>query len=131
MVFHGVPDQNPFQFNTTIDMGCLTLGANRLHVQFLDKTGLWSTPMTDTITLISTQNIYRFTGNGNWSNSSNWLNNSKPALDLPGCKEILIDNTPGGSCILDVPQYLLKNSKITVLAGKKLVIPQNLEIKQQ
>jgi hypothetical protein len=131
MVFHGVPDQNPFQFNTTIDMGCLTLGANRLHVQFLDKTGLWSTPMTDTITLISTQNIYRFTGNGNWSNAANWLNNSKPALDLPGCKEILIDNTPGGSCILDVPQYLLKNSKITVLAGKKLVIPQNLEIKQQ
>jgi hypothetical protein len=129
MIFHGVPEQNPLMLNTSIDMGCLTLGANRLHIQFLDKTGLWSTPLTDTITLISTQNIYRFTGNGNWSNAANWLNNAKPALDVPGCKEIIIDHAAGGSCVLDIPQNLMKNAKITVLPGKKLVIPQTFEMK--
>lgn len=129
MVFHNVPEQNPLLLNATIDMGCLTLGANRLHIQFLDKTGLWSTPLTDTISVLSTQHIYRFTGNGNWSNAANWLNNARPALDVPGCKQIIIDHAVGGTCIVDVPQYLLKNAGITVLPGKTMVIPQTLQMK--
>lgn len=129
MVVHTSPAQSIMTLQTTIDMGCLTSGENRFHIQFEDKKGLWSSALTDTIGVtIPANKIYRFTGNGNWSNAANWLNNNKPALDLPGCKEIIIDHAAGGACLLDVPQYLLKSSKLTVLPGKHLVIPENLKM---
>jgi len=129
MVIHSTPPQNPFLLNINIDMGCLTVGENRIHLQFKDANGFWSSALTDTVTTSAVPSIiYRFIGNGNWSNAANWQNNAMPALDLPGCKEIIIDNAVGGQCILDVPQNLLKNAKLTVLTGKHLVIPQNLEI---
>jgi hypothetical protein len=121
--------QSILTLNTTIDFGCLTSGDNRFHLQFRDAKGLWSSALTDTVSAtIPPSNIYRFTGNGNWSNSANWQNQSIPAPDLPGCKEIIIDHAPGGSCILDIPQRLLKNSRLTVLPGKTLVIPQHLQL---
>jgi len=130
MVIHNTPPQNPLLLNINLDMGCLTVGENRLHLQFKDARGLWSSALTDTVTTSTVpSNTYRFTGNGNWSNASNWQNNAVPALDLPGCKEIIIDHAVGGQCILDVPQYLLKNARLTVLTGKRLVIPQQLGIK--
>ncbi len=130
MVIHTTPPQNPLLLNTNLDMGCLTVGENRLHLQFKDTNGLWSSALTDTITTSAVPSrTYRFTGNGNWSNAANWLDNAVPALDLPGCKEIVIDHAEGGQCILDVPQFLLKNAKLTILTSKRLIIPQNLEIK--
>jgi hypothetical protein len=130
MVVHTTPAQSVVTLNTSIDMGCLTAGSNRIHLQFQDKVGLWSSGTTDTLTVfLPPSNIYRFTGNGNWSNAANWQNNNKPALDLPGCKEIIIDHTAGGACVLDGPQNLLKNAKLTVLPGKHLVIPEALKIK--
>ncbi len=130
MVVHTTPAQSVVTLNTSIDMGCLTEGSNRIHLQFQDKAGLWSSGTTDTLTVfLPPSNIYRFTGNGNWSNAANWQNSNKPALDLPGCKEIIIDHSAGGACVLDVPQNLLKNAKLTVLPGKHLVIPQTLRIK--
>ncbi len=130
MVVHSTPAQSVVTVNTNIDMGCLTAGSNRIHLQFQDRAGLWSSGTTDTLTVfLPPSNIYRFTGNGNWSNAANWQNNNKPALDLPDCKEIIIDHAAGGACVLDVPQNLLKNAKLTVLPGKHLVIPEVLRIK--
>lgn len=130
MVVHTTPAQPVVTLNTSIDMGCLTAGSNRIHLQLQDKRGLWSSATTDTLEVfLPPSNIYRFTGNGNWSNSSNWKDNYMPALDLPGCKEIIIDHAAGGACVLDIPQNLLKNAKLTVLPGKHLVIPQTLRIK--
>jgi len=130
MVVHTTPAQSVVTLNTSIDMGCLTEGSNRIHLQFQDKVGLWSSGTTDTLTVfLPPSNIYRFTGNGNWSNAANWQNSNKPVLDLPGCKEIIIDHITGGACVLDVPQNLLKNAKLTVLPGKHLVIPEALRIK--
>ncbi len=130
IVAHPTTRQSQLLLKTSVDMGCLTSGLNILHLQFLDSRGAWSVPLSDSVTVPAyVTAAYRFIGNGNWSDSSNWENNFKPALDLPGCKEIIIDHVVGGICILDIPQYLLKNSKLTVLTGKNLVIPQNLEIK--
>jgi hypothetical protein len=113
-----------------VDLGCLTAGSNYFQMQFRDVRGLWSSALSVAVTVnLPPTNVYRFTGNGNWSEAANWLNNNKPALDLPGCKEIIIDHVPGGVCLMDVPQHLLKNSKLTVLPGKTLVIPEALMIK--
>jgi len=130
MVIHNTEPQSILVLNRAFDMGCLTNGPNRLHLQFLDQKGQWSSALTDTISVTMPPSpIYRFTGNGNWSNAANWANNAKPALDLPGCKEIWIDHMEGGTCVLDVPQFLLKNAKLTVLPGKRFIIPENLDIK--
>ena len=130
IVIHHIEPQTVITLNANLDLGCLPPGSNSLHLQFRDPAGLWSSAYTDTIVLASAAGyIYRFTGNGTWSNAANWQDNKKPALDLPGCKEIIIDHAAGGVCILDVPQYLLKNARLTVLSGKQLVIPRQLEIK--
>ena len=71
---------------------------------------------------------YVFTGNGNWSNAANWLDNNKPPQNLPAYSEVIIDALPGGECILDIEQNVLPGSKLTVMAGKKLRILTNLII---
>ncbi len=130
MIVRQSAPENILILNTSIDMGCLNFGDNRLHLQFRDAKGLWSSALTDTIAVTAVSStVYRFTGNGNWSDSTNWENNAVPALELPGCKEILIDNIPGGQCYMDVPENLLKGSKLTVLPGKHLFIPKQLEIR--
>ena len=72
--------------------------------------------------------IYRFTGNGNWSNSNNWENQLVPPAYLPGGDLIIIDNAAGGQCQLDVTQYISNTGSIIVNTGKKLVIPGQLKI---
>lgn len=131
IVYHRIQPTNPFYFTTVLDMGCLAAGNNMLQLQFRDSAGQWSAPFSDTINVTPPANkIFRFTGSGNWSNEANWLNNNKPSLDAPSCREIIIDHTPGGRCILDIPQHLLKNAKLTVLPGKILVIPGNINLKE-
>ena len=132
IVYHQVSPTNPFNFITVLDMGCLAGGENRLQLQFRDSAGQWSAPLLDTVDVTPPVNkTFRFTGSGNWSNAANWLNNAKPSLDAPSCREIVIDHAVGGTCILDVPQHLLKNAKLTVLPGKLLVIPGDIITMEQ
>jgi len=132
IVYHQVTPTNPFDFITVLDMGCLAAGDNRIQLQFRDSAGQWSAPLVDTVDVTPPVNkTFRFTGNGNWSNPANWLNNSKPSLDAPSCREIIIDHAAGGSCILDIPQHLLKNAKLTVMPGKVLVITNDINTMEQ
>lgn len=132
IVYHRVSPTNPFEFITVLDMGCLAAGDNRIQLQFRDSAGQWSAPLTDTINVTPPANkTFRFTGNGNWSNAANWLNNAMPAPDAPSCREIIIDHAAGGKCILDIPQHLLKNAKLTVLPNKWLVIPGEIKTMEQ
>lgn len=71
---------------------------------------------------------YVFTGNGNWSNESNWKYGVVPPPVLPAGDAILIDNQPGGQCLLDVPQHISAGASLTVKAGKKLLDPSFLLI---
>jgi hypothetical protein len=72
--------------------------------------------------------IYRFTGNGNWSNAANWENQLIPPAYLPGGDLIIIDNVAGGQCVLDVTQYVSTTGSLIVNTGKKLVMPGALKI---
>lgn len=72
--------------------------------------------------------IYRFTGNGNWSDANNWENQLIPPAYLPGGDLIIIDNAAGGQCVLNITQYISTTGSLIVNSGKKLVMPGVLKI---
>jgi len=72
------------------------------------------------------QTTYTFNGNGNWSDSANWLNKNIPPDILMDSQEIIIDPI-GGSCILDIPQYISANVKLTIATGKSLILLDKFE----
>jgi hypothetical protein len=72
--------------------------------------------------------IYRFTGNGNWSEGANWSEGIVPPSTLPVGDMILIDPIPGGECVLNVSMTVSSAGSIIVLAGKLFRIPGNLQI---
>ena len=74
------------------------------------------------------QPTYTFTGNGNWSDAANWANGQVPPANPPTCTQIIIDNLPGGECIMNVPYTLPAGASFTVKPGKKLTIAGNLNI---
>lgn len=63
---------------------------------------------------------YTFIGSGNWSIETNWLNNTMPPAVLQAGTEIIVNGT--GECILNVPQKILLNTKLTIMPGKKLKV---------
>ncbi len=71
---------------------------------------------------------YTFTGNGNWSVASNWLNNSVPPATMPSGGQIYINPVSGGQCILDISYTLAPGCGLTVMAGKSFVIPGLLTV---
>jgi GEVED domain len=71
---------------------------------------------------------YTFTGTGNWSQASNWSNNSIPPATLPASSSIVIDHEVGGQCVLNVPQTVAAGATLTVLTGKNLIIAGQLSI---
>ena len=72
--------------------------------------------------------VFVFTGNGNWSNAANWKNNLYPPVTLKAGYTIIIDNIPGGQCILDVVQIIAPGAAVLVNSGKQLLIPGELII---
>jgi hypothetical protein len=73
---------------------------------------------------------YTFTGNGNWSQVSNWANGLIPPAILTGNAEIIISPVTNGECIVNVSQQISAGTKITVKQGKKIRLPGNLQIEQ-
>ncbi|MBK7010501.1 MAG: hypothetical protein IPH36_18660 [Saprospiraceae bacterium] len=66
--------------------------------------------------------VYQFTGNGAWSDPSNWVNGNKPGLNLGGNKMVIINPVSNGECTLDQPLNLSNGAKLKVYPGKKLKI---------
>lgn len=73
-------------------------------------------------TLQQTHQNYYFTGNGNWSLTSNWLQNKKPPGFVPKGDTIFIQSTPGDTCVLDVAQYLAEGAVLKVVDEARLII---------
>ncbi len=71
---------------------------------------------------------YRFIGSGNWSDANNWENLTVPPAVLPQADLIIIDNIPGGQCVLDITQRISSTANVNVKSGKNLVIPGELKI---
>jgi parallel beta-helix repeat protein len=70
--------------------------------------------------------VYTFTGNGNWNNAANWLNNAMPPSPLPAESEVVVN--PSGIAVLNVPFTVNPNARISVKAGKQLMVQGNLTI---
>lgn len=83
-----------------------------------------------TQTTASLQIVYTFTGNGLWSNATNWANNALPPANLSGSGEIMIQPTANGSCTLDVPQTMGSGTKLTLAPNAQLIVQGNLLIQQ-
>jgi|GEM_PF-6693861 len=74
---------------------------------------------------------YEFTGDGNWSNPTNWRNGFMPPNPLPANNEIIINPVSNGSCILDIPYSLTAeniNSRIKVKPFKNFVLAATLTV---
>lgn len=69
---------------------------------------------------------YVFNGNGNWNVASNWVGGLMPPSPLPAGSEVIIN--PVTSATLNVPFTLSPGGKLTVKAGKILIIPGDLTI---
>ncbi len=72
--------------------------------------------------------VYNFIGSGNWTDPVNWSYNAVPPTPLPSGSEIIISPQPEGECILNTPQTISTGGSFTVVAGKNLKIPLNLNI---
>jgi hypothetical protein len=60
---------------------------------------------------------YTFTGNGNWTDPTNWSNNTIPPSNSLTGSIIAIRPMTGGQCIVNVP--------ITIAVGTKIIIDNN------
>jgi len=74
------------------------------------------------------QTTYKFNGNGNWSDTSNWENRMVPPSSLPDSVQIFIDPIMQGECVLNVPQTVRSGSQITVVSGKKFKVPGEIVV---
>jgi hypothetical protein len=83
---------------------------------------------TKTINLLASQ-TFTFTGSGNWSNPSNWINARVPPASLTGTNaRILIDPPAGAECVLDVPLQIRNGAVLEIKEGKRFRVSGNLDI---
>ena len=68
---------------------------------------------------------YTFTGNGNWNDPANWENNLVPPQPTNVGSEIIINNIPGGQCLLNIPYTVTPGTSLTILTGKNMVVPSS------
>ncbi len=71
---------------------------------------------------------YIFTGNGDWSDAANWLNNTIPPAILSAGSEIILDPQTGGECVLTAAQTIAPGGSIIVKDEKHFRITGNLTI---
>lgn len=72
--------------------------------------------------------VYTFTGNGNWSNTANWLNAVAPPASLNTGNQIIINPVEGGQCVLDIPYTVAPGAILTIMPGKQMLVPGTLNI---
>ncbi len=73
---------------------------------------------------------YRFTGNGNWSDSLNWAGMRPPPSVLYEGSEISIEPQAGQVCVLDIPFVVQPGIRLTVSAGAIVEIISHLTLVQ-
>jgi hypothetical protein len=99
---------------------CLMNTTNACRVNSQVNSNSWLVQVADS--------VYTFTGNGNWSNNSNWTGGRKPPTRLPHCSKIIINPPAEGECILTDQQTILQGATIIVAPNKKLTVPGNMII---
>jgi hypothetical protein len=69
---------------------------------------------------------YTFTGNGNWSDSTNWQYALVPPNTLVAGNEIIINPLPGGKCELDIPYMVPTGVTLTIATKGNFMVGGNL-----
>lgn len=78
---------------------------------------------------LSAIKTYVFTGNGNWSESSNWKNGVLPPATLLAGDQIIIQPETENVCLLDVNQIINRGAILIIKDNKQLIINGSLELK--
>ncbi|HMO61299.1 MAG TPA: GEVED domain-containing protein [Ferruginibacter sp.] len=99
-----------------------------LYAQFNDITSFSGGTAAAGVGPVPAAITYTFTGNGSWSVAANWSNNTVPPATLPAGSSIIINHAVGGQCILNITQNIAAGASLTVLTGKNLIIPGQLNI---
>ncbi len=76
----------------------------------------------------NSNSTYIFTGSGNWDVANNWANNIIPPSSLPPGAEIIINPSGSNPCILNILQNISSGAKLTIAAGKNLLVQSNISI---
>jgi len=71
--------------------------------------------------------LYTFTGDGNFSDTANWVNGLKPPREIPAGVEVVIEPPAGKSCILDVP-LRVRGGKLIIRQNAKIILSRNLQV---
>jgi hypothetical protein len=74
--------------------------------------------------------VFTFIGSGSWEEPSNWEFGLTPPVVLEGCYEIRIRPAGDTKAVMIVPETVLNGGKIIVEAGKQMIIPGQLIIRQ-
>ncbi len=115
---------------TPISYGVQPVYITPVSVTWLSPAATWRVIFTATGGLggffLTAVKTYEFTGNGNWSIASNWLNNERPPANLPPYYKITIAQNK--YAILNISQALSKNAWMDVQAGATLTIQSGLDI---
>lgn len=73
------------------------------------------------------QSTYTFSGNGNWTADTNWINDIVPPDTLPAGSVIYISPANlDDSCVLDRTQVILNGAELYVSTDSKLIIHENI-----
>ena len=96
---------------------------------FSATTGGW--PKAGFVELNASGHItYIFTGDGDWTIVSNWLNNTMPPAVLPAGDTIIVDPVINGKCFLNISQVIGPGSTLIIKANKKFEINSNLTVQE-
>lgn len=74
------------------------------------------------------QTTYTFIGNGNWTISNNWNNNTIPPSVLPTGSIINIDPISGGICVLNTAQTISPGATINIATNANFLITDGVII---
>lgn len=137
-VYDKIGSVNPMSGNFIVPLSALT-GSTRMRVMIdywyaqtpcaFNSSGTRGEAEDYTVYILSqTPNVYRFIGNGLWSDSSNWQNQIIPPSVLPAGDQIIIDPLVSGECLLNITQTISTSGSIVVMSGKKFNVPGNVII---
>ena len=128
-------DQGATEYQASINLtGCT---AYPIRIEYYENGGNasckleWSGPASDREVIPASRfykSVYTFSGNGNWTVPTNWVNNTIPPDTLRNGSAIYITPAAGGVCILNKVQNISAGASILISSGASFKDPGNLII---
>ncbi len=129
VIVNSVTYTSPTSITLNLNTTAATVANQTITVTNPDGQSLTSSTGILTITAAAPA-IYTFNGNGNWGDAANWSGGIIPPAVLPAPREIIINPSTGGECLLQLStvQTIASGAKLTVIGAKKLRVEGSLII---